>query len=269
MAKDPAVLFYYQDFLVGTAFFTNEQVGAYQRILCWQYDKGSVSLEDIMQICKTEKLWLSIKHKFKMDPDGTWFNERAREEKIKRQKHKEKQTSNANIRWSGNAKDMPKPEVALPLEDEDEDVNENVNRNSPEGMMFRSWGKHPKNLSIGENNLLQKIWLLTGEDPELMRYAFNESIRMNKKSFAYIRTIVENKLKERDLQKVKKKEIEAKQKKIQEARELKPDQETAKIFKEISDSMKVKKSVEPKVNDYKSSAAYLKAKKEFERAIQR
>ena len=41
--KDPAVLFYFQDFLVGTEFMTDDEVGKYIRILCHQADKGALT----------------------------------------------------------------------------------------------------------------------------------------------------------------------------------------------------------------------------------
>jgi hypothetical protein len=47
MAKDPAVLFYTQDFLVGTLTMTNEQVGKYIRLLCLQHQKGKLTLVDL------------------------------------------------------------------------------------------------------------------------------------------------------------------------------------------------------------------------------
>ena len=40
MAKDPAFLFYPSDFLTGTMFMTDEQVGKYIRLLCAQHQKG-------------------------------------------------------------------------------------------------------------------------------------------------------------------------------------------------------------------------------------
>ena len=46
--KDPAFLFYYQDFLVGTSFMSNEVIGAYIKILCYQADKGSISKEHML-----------------------------------------------------------------------------------------------------------------------------------------------------------------------------------------------------------------------------
>lgn len=42
MAKDPAFLFYPSDFLTGTMFMSNEQVGIYIRLLCSQHQHGGV-----------------------------------------------------------------------------------------------------------------------------------------------------------------------------------------------------------------------------------
>jgi len=50
--KDPAVLFYFQDFLVGTEFMTDEEVGKYIRILCHQADKGPLTEYQVKKICK-------------------------------------------------------------------------------------------------------------------------------------------------------------------------------------------------------------------------
>jgi uncharacterized protein YdaU (DUF1376 family) len=42
MKKDPAFLFYTSDFLTGTMFMTNEQVGIYIRLLCSQHQHGGI-----------------------------------------------------------------------------------------------------------------------------------------------------------------------------------------------------------------------------------
>ena len=42
MAKDPAFLFYPSDFLTGTMFMTNEQIGIYIRLLCSQHQHGGL-----------------------------------------------------------------------------------------------------------------------------------------------------------------------------------------------------------------------------------
>jgi uncharacterized protein YdaU (DUF1376 family) len=42
MTKDPAFLFYSSDFLTGTMFMTNEQIGIYIRLLCSQHQHGGI-----------------------------------------------------------------------------------------------------------------------------------------------------------------------------------------------------------------------------------
>lgn len=48
MAKDPAFLFYPNDFTSGTRFFTDEQVGKYIRLLCAQFDCGHLKESDMI-----------------------------------------------------------------------------------------------------------------------------------------------------------------------------------------------------------------------------
>lgn len=42
MKKDPAFLFYPSDFLTGTMFMSNEQIGIYIRLLCSQHQHGGI-----------------------------------------------------------------------------------------------------------------------------------------------------------------------------------------------------------------------------------
>lgn len=94
MAKDPAVLFYYQDFLVGTALYDDAETGCYIRCLCHLFDKDSLPEKDMIKICGTQEKWKSIRSKFERDPDGTFFNRRAREEKEKRLNYSESRRNN-------------------------------------------------------------------------------------------------------------------------------------------------------------------------------
>lgn len=41
--KDPAFLFYSQDFYTGTVFMTDEQVGKFIRLLCLQHQTGHLN----------------------------------------------------------------------------------------------------------------------------------------------------------------------------------------------------------------------------------
>lgn len=95
MAKDPAFLFYYQDFLVGTEFMTNEEIGIYIKILCHQADKGRLSQKHMLSICKAYGFSDSLQSKFMIDENGFYYNERLEQEVQKRRKYTESRRNNA------------------------------------------------------------------------------------------------------------------------------------------------------------------------------
>jgi len=135
MAKDPAVLFYTSDFLSGTFTMTNEQVGMYIRLLCFQHQKGKLSEKDMLSICPTrdEDIW----GKFDL-VDGFYVNNRMYEEAEKRKNFIEKQKVRSNKRWKKDdamaiPRDMPRKSLF---------ENENVNENTleiKEGGMGGDW----------------------------------------------------------------------------------------------------------------------------------
>lgn len=125
MGRDPAVLFYFQDFLVGTEFMTDDEVGKYIRILCHQADKGALSECQLKRICGG-KIPDAILEKLKKNGDGKYYQERMKLEKEKREKHIEHQRENANKRWKKDECDGIA--TALPLENENENINEDINR---------------------------------------------------------------------------------------------------------------------------------------------
>ena len=92
MAKDPAFLFYSQDFLVGTQFMTDDQVGKYIRLLCFQHQNGRLTENHMNFICKSYDN--DVFSKFKRDENGLYYNERLEEESIKRQKYCESRGQN-------------------------------------------------------------------------------------------------------------------------------------------------------------------------------
>lgn len=94
MAKDPAVLFYYQDFLVGTQFMSDSDIGKFIRILCHQADKGNLSKEQVLNICKSSDIPKMIKEKLMVDENGNYYNERMRVEKEKRRNFTESRKKN-------------------------------------------------------------------------------------------------------------------------------------------------------------------------------
>lgn len=71
--KDPAVLFYTQDFIVGTFSWTYEQKGKYITLLCLQHQKlNKLTLTDL-QIAEGDE---TILEKFPLHSDGYYYNDR-------------------------------------------------------------------------------------------------------------------------------------------------------------------------------------------------
>jgi hypothetical protein len=86
MAKDPAFLFYPGDWLGGTQTFSRFLKGCYMDILMAQFNSGHLSLEEIKTVLGSDfgQSWPTIQKKFKIDPQGLFFNERLELEKQKR-----------------------------------------------------------------------------------------------------------------------------------------------------------------------------------------
>jgi len=91
MAKDPAVLFYTNDFIVGTLTMSDEQRGKYIMLLCLQHQKGYLTEKDMLHICKSydSDIW----NKFD-ENNGEFRNQRMMVESEKRSKYSESRRNN-------------------------------------------------------------------------------------------------------------------------------------------------------------------------------
>jgi uncharacterized protein YdaU (DUF1376 family) len=76
--KDPAVLLYTQDFIVGTITMTHEQRGKYILLLCLQHQKGKLTLNDLKQYITEEDIELA--ERFPLHTDGFYYNNRMQME---------------------------------------------------------------------------------------------------------------------------------------------------------------------------------------------
>jgi hypothetical protein len=103
MAKDPAFLFYSNDFAIGTQFFTDEQVGQYLRLLLAQHQHGRLSEKQVNFICKSYDN--DIMSKFKKDDNNLYYNERLEGEILKRKLYSESRSNNKK----GKNKDIESP----------------------------------------------------------------------------------------------------------------------------------------------------------------
>jgi uncharacterized protein YdaU (DUF1376 family) len=96
MGKDPAFLFYTADFNEGTQDFTNEEVGAYLRLLLFQFSRGHLPLDSIQRRLGSdfERLWSVLSMKFIEDSNGNFYNERLQTEQIKRSSYCDSRKTN-------------------------------------------------------------------------------------------------------------------------------------------------------------------------------
>jgi len=100
--KAPAFQLYARDFLTGTTFFTAEQVGAYIRLLCHQWESGSIPNNEtiIAQVtgCQNNGL-ASVMKKFEVGDDGNLRNARLEKVRSDQLRFREKQSQNAKDGW--------------------------------------------------------------------------------------------------------------------------------------------------------------------------
>lgn len=178
MAKDPAFLFYYQDFLVGTEFMTAEEIGCYIRILCHLADKGSLSLEHMQSICRGYAFTDNLKAKFSLGENGEYFNQRLSLETQKRRSYTESRRKNAKA----YAKHM-------------ENENENINKDTKDitttiiytKEFDKIWSKYPD--KDGKSAALRhfKATVKTPKDVEDINKALDNYLQIDKVNRGYIK----------------------------------------------------------------------------------
>jgi uncharacterized protein YdaU (DUF1376 family) len=128
--KDPAFLFYPNDYIGGTMGMTFEEKGAYMELLMMQFNRGHMTSHMIGQV--VGQLWDNIKHKFKQDNEGLWYNERLDLEKENRIKFTQSRRNNLNginqyTKKGGHKGGHMDGHMTSHMENENE--NENINKN--------------------------------------------------------------------------------------------------------------------------------------------
>lgn len=117
--KDPAVLWYFNDWGGGTVGMTRHQKGAYMDLLHAQFNLGDLSLVQIKNVLGVDfgPHWSTIQKKFTFDlVTELYYNERLKQEREKRSKFTDSRRSNR----------LSKSLVST-TEGHMEDVNENRN----------------------------------------------------------------------------------------------------------------------------------------------
>jgi len=162
MAKDPAFLFYTNDFSSGTQFFSDEQLGKYLRLLMAQHQHGHLTEKQVIFICKSYDN--DIMSKFEKDEQGLYFNERLEFEIERRKKYAESRGSNK----SGKNKPKENKIISKSYDNHMETVNENEivnkkeNKNEAEyeiliNVPFEDfWDLYDK--KVGSKEVIERKW---------------------------------------------------------------------------------------------------------------
>jgi uncharacterized protein YdaU (DUF1376 family) len=146
MSKDPAFLFYPNDYLGGTMGMTFEEKGAYIDLLMLQFNRGHMTEHMIGHT--VGQLWKNIKDKFIQDPTGLWYNVRLDEEKSKRMAFTQSRRNNikgVNQHTLGH------------MTSHMENVNVNVNEDKNINIDFDFfWNDYDK--KVGDKQKLKNKW---------------------------------------------------------------------------------------------------------------
>lgn len=124
--KDPAFLFYTSDFLTGTMFLTNEQLGVYIRLLMAQHQHGSLSEKQMKIICNS--IDSEVMEKFVKDEHGNYYNERLKIEIDKRKSFSESRSNNRKGKTKQPIKEVKKKSKTYDKHMEDRDINKDSNK---------------------------------------------------------------------------------------------------------------------------------------------
>lgn len=125
--KDPAFLFYTNDFDSGTKFLTNEQLGVYIRLLMAQHQHGRLSEKQILFIASV--MDPDIMNKFIKDESGLFYNKRLEQEITKRKSFADSRRKNVNKRYQTTSELTSVSTSVEHMNVHMEDINRNENEN--------------------------------------------------------------------------------------------------------------------------------------------
>ena len=126
--KDPAFLFYPNDYLGGTLGMTFEEKGAYIELLMVQFNRGHMTKHMIGQILgqSMDKIWSNIEVKFKIDDSGYYYNERLEIEQNKRKAYSDSRRNNKEGKNQYTKKKKNKGHMTSHMENRNENENKDI-----------------------------------------------------------------------------------------------------------------------------------------------
>ena len=196
-SKDPAFLFYSSDFITGTLELTNEEVGQYIKMMCYQHQKGHLSKNMIDRLIPNISEF--VLEKFIQDKKGNYYNKRLDEEIEKRAKHAEKQRINGAKggrpkKANQNPKETQTYPNQKPLENENEIANENINEflEIKEEKNLFEYVESIFGRTVSQPQLEQLIHFRKEFSDDVIKLAFKEADLNNARNFKYVQAILDN-----------------------------------------------------------------------------
>lgn len=125
MAKDPATLWYWNDWQGGTVTLTRHLKGCYIDLLHAQFNNGRMSLSQIKTVLGVDfgTAWPILLSKFKKDENDLYYNVRAEEEQLKRRNFNKSRSNNRSGRKKSHDKSYDS-KMNNHMENENENRNE-------------------------------------------------------------------------------------------------------------------------------------------------
>ena len=150
--KDPAFLFYFNDFMADISLMDLTESGAYIQILCHQAKDGHLSLKKLQVICKTETISDLILSRLEIDVNGNYFNAELDENIRKRKEYSASRRANFNKTKKGMTNHMLCPQDTHM---DDHMINININTNKAKNGKKNKEGKGVR--GVGEEPPYQEI----------------------------------------------------------------------------------------------------------------
>lgn len=157
MSKDPAFLFYTNDFQSGTLFFTDEQVGKYIRLLMAQHQHGHLSEKQVLFICKTHDT--EVLSKFVKDENGMYYNEKLESVINARAKFSESRRNNRLGKKKGSLEQQEVNNTSNSYVEHMENEIEIENINKDENGKTKKFSFKKSLLDLGVNEMVVDTFL--------------------------------------------------------------------------------------------------------------
>lgn len=159
MAKDPAFLFYPNDWLGGTLGMSHEEKGIYMDLLILQFNRGHMTYDMMAHTIgqRFGQVWDKLSDKFEKDDKGCYYNARLEHEKERRKAYT---ASRYNNKAGKNQHTDKSGHMTSHMENENEDYNtlHNLQDNKVKlSEKIEKNGKHTKTVASGESLLLSRL----------------------------------------------------------------------------------------------------------------